>query len=134
MISRDIDVQYLKLKKEIGETIFTAKDFTDKRRRFENINFQIRSGEIVALAGLNGPAKRVWPRVFIGGWAGSGCARWLWQIVPLEHQLKLRLEWLRLLKSRLINLVQIKNDAVAMAIGHPGGIKGAGDEVVEVGS
>ncbi|NMB37364.1 MAG: D-xylose ABC transporter ATP-binding protein, partial [Bacteroidales bacterium] len=66
MISRDIDVQYLKLKKEIGETIFTAKDFTDKRRRFENINFQIRSGEIVALAGLNGPAKRVWPRVFIG--------------------------------------------------------------------
>jgi len=57
MIARDIDVQYPKLEANIGETVLQVRDFSDKRYGFEDINFHIRSGEIVGFAGLTGSGR-----------------------------------------------------------------------------
>ncbi len=57
MIARDIDVQYPKLEANIGETVLQVRDFSDKRYGFEDINFHIRSGEIVGFAGLTGAGR-----------------------------------------------------------------------------
>ena len=57
MISREIEVQYPKVKAEIGETILEVKDFNHQNYGLKDINFQIRSGEIVGFAGLVGAGR-----------------------------------------------------------------------------
>ena len=57
MIARDIYVQYPKLEANIGETVLQVRDFSDKRYGFDDINFHIRSGEIVGFAGLTGAGR-----------------------------------------------------------------------------
>jgi len=57
MISRDIEVQYPKVKTEIGETIFEVENYTNSRTGLYNISFQICSGEIVGFAGLVGSGR-----------------------------------------------------------------------------
>lgn len=55
MVGREIDDQFPKEQVERGEVILELKNFTGKK--FSDINFNVRSGEIVGFAGLVGAGR-----------------------------------------------------------------------------
>lgn len=57
MISREIEVQYPKLKAEIGAPVLEVKNYQNQHFGLDKINFTIRSGEIVGFAGLVGAGR-----------------------------------------------------------------------------
>ena len=66
MVGRDLDHEsYPKEKVEIGKTIFKATGLSTEHM-FENINLEIRAGEIVGLAGLIGAGRSEVIRAIFG--------------------------------------------------------------------
>lgn len=57
MVAKDIRDLFPKVKTNIGEDVIKLKAFKDKKYGFNNINFNIRSGEIVGFAGLVGAGR-----------------------------------------------------------------------------
>lgn len=56
MVGRDLEDYYPEKKSEIREVIFEVKDLTQEDR-FENISFNVKSGEIVGFSGLMGAGR-----------------------------------------------------------------------------
>lgn len=66
MVGRDLDHQaYPKVPVEIGETVFKATKLSSEDM-FENVNLEIRAGEIVGLAGLIGAGRSEVVRAVFG--------------------------------------------------------------------
>ncbi|AWW00330.1 sugar ABC transporter ATP-binding protein [Arcticibacterium luteifluviistationis] len=65
MVGREIDSIYPESHAEIGETILEVKDLTS-RGKFENINFELKEGEVLGLAGLVGAGRTEVARVIAG--------------------------------------------------------------------
>ncbi|MFE7629236.1 sugar ABC transporter ATP-binding protein [Kocuria sp. NPDC057446] len=65
MVGRDIDALFPKLEAEIGEPVLTVKDL-ERRGVFAGIDFEVRAGEIVALAGLVGSGRTEVARAVFG--------------------------------------------------------------------
>lgn len=56
MVGRDLEDYYPEKNSKIGEVVFEVKNFTQKDR-FENISFNVKSGEIVGFSGLMGAGR-----------------------------------------------------------------------------
>lgn len=65
MVGRDIDQLFPKLDAEVGEPVLEVKDL-NRAGVFRNINFEVRAGEIVALAGLVGAGRSEVARAVMG--------------------------------------------------------------------
>lgn len=65
MVGRDIDALYPKLEAEIGEPVLSVEGLV-RRGMFTGIDFEVRAGEIVALAGLVGSGRTEVARAVFG--------------------------------------------------------------------
>jgi len=65
MVGRDIDQLFPKVEAEIGEPVLSVQGLT-RRGVFTNISFDVRAGEIVALAGLVGAGRTEVARAIFG--------------------------------------------------------------------
>lgn len=65
MVGRKLENQYPKMDVEIGETILEVKGFSQPGV-FNNISFEVRSGEIVGFAGLMGAGRTETMRALFG--------------------------------------------------------------------
>ncbi|MFV0247126.1 MAG: sugar ABC transporter ATP-binding protein [Mycoplasmatales bacterium] len=57
MVGRDVDIVDKDINKKFGEVVLSVKNITSTQQGFKDINFEIREGEIVALAGLMGSKR-----------------------------------------------------------------------------
>lgn len=65
MVGRDVSELFPKLDTTVGEVILSVKDLA-RDGQFENISFDVRAGEIVALAGLVGSGRSEVARAIFG--------------------------------------------------------------------
>ncbi|MDR3765626.1 MAG: sugar ABC transporter ATP-binding protein, partial [Butyricicoccus sp.] len=56
MVGRDLSNVYQKEKAKIGDTVLSIRNFT-RKKEFRNVSFDVRSGEIVGMAGLMGAGR-----------------------------------------------------------------------------
>jgi ABC-type sugar transport system ATPase subunit len=67
MIAKDLDNQYPKAAVPIGDEIFSVRNYSSPRLGIENVDFSIRSGEIVGFAGLVGAGRTELARSIFSG-------------------------------------------------------------------
>ena len=72
MISKNLENQYPKIEKEIGDKFFEVKNFTYLPERLSNISYHVNKGEIVGFAGLVGSGRTELHQALF---SGSGNAR-----------------------------------------------------------
>jgi len=65
MVGRDVSELFPKVKAHIGEVVLSVQDLA-RDGQFENISFNVRAGEIVALAGLVGSGRSEVARAIFG--------------------------------------------------------------------
>jgi rhamnose transport system ATP-binding protein len=65
MVGRDVSELFPKVKADIGNVVLSVKDLA-RDGQFENISFDVRAGEIVALAGLVGSGRSEVARAIFG--------------------------------------------------------------------
>ena len=65
MVGRDVSELFPKLETTVGDVILSVKDLA-RDGQFENISFDVRAGEIVALAGLVGSGRSEVARAIFG--------------------------------------------------------------------
>lgn len=65
MVGRDVSELFPKIDAQIGEIVLSIKDLA-RDGQFENISFDVRAGEIVALAGLVGSGRSEIARAIFG--------------------------------------------------------------------
>lgn len=65
MLGKKLDEQFPKYAADVGETIFQVKDLSDDDK-VNNMNVEVRSGEIVGLAGLVGAGKTEFCKAVFG--------------------------------------------------------------------
>jgi rhamnose transport system ATP-binding protein len=65
MVGRDVSELFPKIDAQIGEVVLSIKDLA-RDGQFENISFDVRAGEIVALAGLIGSGRSEIARAIFG--------------------------------------------------------------------
>ncbi len=65
MVGRDVSELFPKIDAQIGEVVLSIKDLA-RDGQFENISFDVRAGEIVALAGLVGSGRSEIARAIFG--------------------------------------------------------------------
>lgn len=65
MVNRDLDEQYHRVKSPLGEEILRVENLSSKDK-LSNINFSIRSNEIVGIAGLLGSGRTELARALFG--------------------------------------------------------------------
>ena len=65
MVGRDVSELFPKLDTTVGDVILSVRDLA-RDGQFENINFDVRAGEIVALAGLVGSGRSEVARAIFG--------------------------------------------------------------------
>lgn len=65
MVGRDVSELFPKIKADIGDVVLSVKGLA-RDGQFENISFEVRSGEIVALAGLVGSGRSEVARAIFG--------------------------------------------------------------------
>lgn len=65
MVGRDVDELFPKLETEVGDVVLEVKGI-DSPGNFEDITFEVREGEIVALAGLVGAGRSEVARAIFG--------------------------------------------------------------------
>ena len=65
MVGRDVSDLYPKMNSKIGQVILSVKDLA-RDGQFEDINFEVHAGEIVALAGLVGSGRSEVAKVIFG--------------------------------------------------------------------
>ncbi len=65
MVGRELEGGYPKNTAQIGEVVLEVKNFT-RKGVFENVNFKVRAGEILGLAGLVGAGRSEVVRALVG--------------------------------------------------------------------
>jgi rhamnose transport system ATP-binding protein len=65
MVGRDVSELFPKLETTVGEVVLSVQDLA-RDGQFENISFEVRAGEIVALAGLVGSGRSEVARAIFG--------------------------------------------------------------------
>lgn len=72
MLGRKYDDVYVKRPCELGEPLLEIENMTEKTGRVKNINFYVRKGEIVGVAGLVGAGKTEFCKTLFGCYTHSG--------------------------------------------------------------
>lgn len=72
MLGRKFDDVYEKVPCEIGNTLLTIENLTEKTNKVKNINMEVKKGEIVGIAGLVGAGKTELCKTLFGDFKHTG--------------------------------------------------------------
>ncbi|MFP3043590.1 sugar ABC transporter ATP-binding protein [Treponema primitia] len=76
MLGRAIDETYKKTQVPIGDVLLSLENLTEADGRVKNINLQVKSGEIIGIAGLVGAGKTELCKTIFGAYpSGSGTVK-----------------------------------------------------------